>query len=120
MTSQDPLIGGLISGGSGQANAELVVRAIGPSLQQFGVTGLLNDPALEVRDSQGELVAANNDWETNEEQFRGSAVLHALRPRNERESALRISLPVGAYTALVRGQGNSNGVALVEVYDLRR
>lgn len=94
---------------------------MGPSLQLLsGVSGVLADPELEVRNRNGELVAANDDWQTNAEQFTGSTALVLLRPIDQREAALRVSLPAGAYTVLVRGDANSTGIALIEFYDLRR
>jgi hypothetical protein len=109
------LIGGIIAGGDGQANAQVVVRAIGPQLRRNGIFNALEDPTLEVRDANGAVVGFNDDWFANYEQIPGE-----LQPYNSRESAMRLSLPRGSYTALVRPKANSVGVALVEFYDLRR
>jgi hypothetical protein len=112
----NPLIGGIIAGGDGPANAQIVVRAIGPQLRRNGIFNALEDPTLEVRDANGGVVAFNDDWFANYEQIPGE-----LQPYDSRESALRLSLPRGNYTALVRPKPNSSGgVALVEFYDLRR
>jgi hypothetical protein len=59
-TGDDILIGGLIVGGS--TPEPVVLRALGPTLTQFGVTGVLADAYLELRDGNGNLVEANNDW----------------------------------------------------------
>jgi hypothetical protein len=109
------LIGGMIAGGPGQENAEIVVRALGPSMIYFGVTNAIDDPTLEVRDNNGVIVAFNDDWGSNSEQL----TFTALEPLN-RESAMRLSLPRGNYTAIVRAKGVTGGVALVEFYDLRQ
>ena len=109
------LIGGIIAAGDGQANAELVVRAIGPQLRRNGIFNALDDPMLEVRDANGNLIAFNDDWVANYQQIPGD-----LQPHFNQESALRLSLPRGNYTAIVRAKSNSGGVALVEFYDLRR
>jgi hypothetical protein len=114
--ASDVLIGGIIAGGDGQANAEIVVRAIGPQLQQNGISNALDDPTLELRDSNGNLISFNDDWSTNYDQV----VFSRLAPFNNTESAMLLSLPRGNYTAIVRAKGNSGGVALVEFYDLRR
>jgi hypothetical protein len=114
--SNNVLIGGIIAGG-GQANAEIVVRAIGPELQWAGVFNALADPTLEVRDNNGAVVAFNDDWLVNGDDF---VSISELTPRFTQESAMRLSLPAGNYTALVRPKGNIGGVALVEFYDLRR
>jgi hypothetical protein len=114
--ASDVLIGGIIAGGDGQANAEIVVRAIGPQLQQNGISNTLDDPTLELRDFNGNLISFNDDWSTNADQLSYSG----LAPFNNTESAMLLSLPHGNYTAIVRAKENRSGVALVEFYDLRR
>jgi hypothetical protein len=57
------LIGGLIIGNGEQP--VIVVRAIGPTLGSSGITQPLQDPTLEVRDSNGGLIAFENDWQDN-------------------------------------------------------
>jgi hypothetical protein len=109
------LIGGVIIGGDGQANDEVVVRAIGPDLRIGGIFNALDDPTLELRDGNGSLVASNDDWATNYDQIPGD-----FRPLQSTDSALRVSLSRGNYTAIVRAKPNGGGVALVEFYDLWR
>jgi hypothetical protein len=113
--ASDVLIGGIIEGGDGKANDEVVVRALGPQLKGSGVQKALDDPTLEVRDNNGSLLAFNDDWTTNSSQLSYTG----LAPSNNVESAMRMSLPPGNYTAIVRAKGSSAGVALVEFYDLR-
>lgn len=114
VTPDDPLIGGVIVGGEGQANAELIVRAIGRSQAGGGDYTAMADPRLELRDREGTLLAYNDDVADNWEQFTGSA--RELRPANPKHAAVRVSVPRGEYTAIVRGDGSG----LVEFYDLRR
>ena len=109
------LIGGIIVGGDGQANDDVVVRAIGPHLRQNGVFDALQDPTLELRDSNGNLLAFNDDWLVNSDQ-----VPAEFHPYESTESAMRVSFARGIYTAIVRPKGNGGGVGLVEFYDLRR
>jgi hypothetical protein len=109
------LIGGIIAGGDGPENAQIVVRAIGPQLRRNGIFNALEDPTLEVRDVNGGLLAFNDDWFANYEE-----IPTELHPYHSRESAIRLSVPHGSYTALVRVKANSGGVALVEFFDLRR
>ena len=111
----DLLIGGIIAGGDGQGNTVVVARAIGPQLRRNGVLNAIEDPTLELRDHNGSLVAFNDNWGDNFDQIPGE-----LQPGHTRESALRVSLPRGNYTAIVRPKGDLGGVALVEFYDLRR
>jgi uncharacterized protein GlcG (DUF336 family) len=108
------MIGGFIIGNYGNAN--VVVRALGLSLAQAGVANALANPSFDVRDSNGTLVGANDDWKsTQEEDLRATA----LAPSVDTESAALLSLSPGAYTALVRSGDGATGVALVEVYNLR-
>ena len=108
------LIGGLIV--RGNEPATVVVRAVGPSLTQHGIVGALADPALELRDANGDLLAANNDWTDTQQ-----ALVEAsgLAPTEPSESAIVQTLPAGNYTAIVYGNGSTAGVALVEIYNLR-
>ena len=107
------LIGGIIVGGS--TPKPVVVRALGPTLTQFGVTGVLADPYLELRDGNGNLLEANNDWQESPEAATISA--EGMAPLNAKESAMAPTLSPGNYTALVSGVGGTTGTALVEVYD---
>lgn len=107
------LIGGLIVGGN--AAKPVILRALGPSLTQFGVTGVLADPALQLRDGNGNLVEANNDWQQSPEA--ATIIGHGKAPLNAKESAMAPTLNPGNYTALVTGVGGTTGTALIEVYD---
>ena len=112
-TGANILIGGLIVGGS--TPKPVVIRALGPTLTQFGVTGVLADPFLQLRDANGNLVEANNDWQQSPE----AAIINAdgKAPSSAKESAMAPTLSPGNYTALVSGVGGTTGTALVEVYD---
>jgi hypothetical protein len=110
---QKVLIAGFIV--TGNAEKKVIVRGIGPSLGNFGVTDVLADPVLELYDQKGSLVATNDNWRDGNASEISAA---GLAPANEREAALVASLPPGAYTAVERGSGNGNGIALVEIYDL--
>ncbi len=114
-TGDNVMIGGLIVGPAGAPNAKVVVRAIGPSLGNFGIQGALQDPTLELVNSSGTVLRANNDWKDSQ---RTEIEAVSLQPGDDRESALVETVAPGAYTAIVRGLGNTTGVALVEVYNL--
>jgi Cysteine-rich secretory protein family len=104
------LIGGLIV--VGQSSADVIVRAIGPSLS---VPGAMADPTLELRDATGTLLASNDNWRsTQEAAIAGTGVA----PTRDAESAIVTSLSPGSYTAIVRGANGTTGVAVVEVYQL--
>jgi pectin methylesterase-like acyl-CoA thioesterase len=112
-TNNDVLIGGFIIGGNGRANGRVVIRAIGPSLSAFGVTGALQDPVLTLKNAHGSTVISNDDWQESQELEINQT---GLAPTHVRESALVTSLSDGYYTAIVSGQSDAMGVAVVEVY----
>jgi hypothetical protein len=112
------LIGGLIAGGNGNANAELVVRAIGSGLQGSGVQDYLPDPALEVRDANGAVIAANDDFRTPSENT--STVPTELSVRSSQDAATGTKVSPGNYTVIVYGKNGATGNALIEIYDLNR
>lgn len=114
-TGDNVMIGGVIIGGAATETSDVVVRAIGPSLTDLGITDPLEDPMLELHDENGALIASNNNWrDTQEMEIEASG----LAPTDNRESAIEASLTPGAYTAIVLGVNNTTGVALVEFYRL--
>lgn len=118
----DVMIGGFIVHGT--EPKRVIIRAIGPELTQYGVPNALANPALELHDGTGALIASNDNWQhtiirgiITENQVR-DIMASRLAPRDPRESAIIAELPAGSYSAIVRGVNNTTGVALVEVYDL--
>jgi hypothetical protein len=112
-TGDDIVIGGFIleEGSIGTT----ILRGIGPSLSGTGVSAL-PDPKLELRDSQGALIASDDNWMDAPNQ---AAIVQAagLAPSDHLESAIAAILLPGPYTALLSGVNNETGVGLVEVYD---
>ncbi len=116
-TSDEVLIGGFIMGGNALSNNAAVVRALGPSLANARVSNALQDPVLELHNSSGALIASNDNWqETQKEQITATG----LAPTDTKESAIFTTLPAGNYTAIVRGAGETTGVALLEVYSVNQ
>ena len=113
-TGNNVLIGGFILGRE-SGMSRIVVRALGPSLSAAGVDGALADPALELRNSNGELVRGNRNWRDDQE---AEITQTGIPPQDDRESAVTAMLPAGSYTAIVTGEGATTGVGLIEVYDL--
>lgn len=112
-SGQNVLIGGFIIQGSQPKT--LILRAIGPSLVSSGVTNVLANPVLELRDSAGVLVASNNDWQdTQASQIQQSGIA----PTNPLESAMLKTLAPGSYTAVVSGSGGGQGNGLIEAYEM--
>jgi hypothetical protein len=110
-TGLNVMIGGVIV----TSTKTVLVRALGPTLIQFGLANTLADPALELRNAQGTLLDSNDNWQTSPQKTQIQAT--GFAPPNSAEPALYISLPTGNYTAIVHGVGPApNGTALVEVY----
>jgi hypothetical protein len=96
-------------------NKQVLVRALGPTLTNFGVTNALSDPQLELHDGNGTLIASNDDWKDPDQNIIAAT---GLAPPNDLESAIAETIAPGNYTAIVRGFNSATGVALVEVYAL--
>jgi hypothetical protein len=114
-TDNNVMIGGLIMGPTGGVSTKVVVRAIGPSLSNFGIAGALQDPTLDLVDANGASLRANDNWKDSQQ---AEIEATGLQPSDIREAALIETLAPGNYTAVVRGAGNTTGVALVEVYNV--
>ncbi len=117
-TDNNVLIGGVIVGaGTGDGTANVLIRALGPSVP---VAGVLSDPTLELHDGSGALIDSNDDWKTRPDGTSQQAEIEAttIPPNNDLESALLETLSPGNYTAIVRGKDNTLGVGMVEVYNL--
>ncbi len=112
-TGDDVMIGGFII--SAEEATKVLLRAIGPSLAQSGVTDVLEDPVLELHDATGNLISSNDNWQTTQ---KAAIQATTIPPSDLHESAIVATLSPGNYTAIVRGQNGGTGVALVEVYNL--
>lgn len=106
-------IGGFIVGPNSGGGARVLVRGLGPSLSD--VPNRLEDPALELHDSNGALLAANDDWTTNQTEIAATGAA----PSDNRESAVVADLAPGSYTAILSGKNDTTGIGSVEVYHLQ-
>lgn len=107
------MIGGFILGANG---ARVIVRAIGPSLANAGVTGALSNPTLSLRNANGVEIAANDNWrDTQQREIRDAGVA----PADDLESAISTTLPNGNFTAVMQGVNGATGIGLIEVYNLQ-
>jgi hypothetical protein len=109
------MIGGFITSG-GNGATRVVVRGLGPTLTQLGVSGALADPVVTLVDGNGNVVQNNNDWKNTQQ-----AAIEAtgLAPPNDLEAAILATVAPGHYTAILSGNGGGTGIGLVEVYKLR-
>src|SRR4029077_11647871 len=113
-TGDNVLIAGFHIAGS-NATKQVVLRALGPTLAQFGVTNAMQNPTLELHNSSGSLIAFNDNWQ---QAPNFQSIPANLQPPNGLESVILINLSPGSYTSIVRGLLKSSGTALVEVYDI--
>lgn len=94
----------------------ILIRAVGPGLEGFGIRDALPGPWLQLRDARGALVAENNGWRGNPEVTRTSERVGAFSlVHGSGDSALVTALEPGAYTVQVHGAGS--GITLLEIYD---
>jgi hypothetical protein len=109
-TGDNAMIGGFIVL---NGNQKVIVRAIGPSVP---VAGALQDPVLELHDSNANVIT-NDNWRTGGQE--AEIIATTVPPSDDRESAIVRTLTPGNYTAVVRGVNQTTGVALVEVFALQ-
>ena len=114
-TADNIVIAGFVLGGN-SGNTRIIVRGLGRTLYDFGIANPLADPTLELRDNNGSLILANNDWQDTPT---GNPELTAagLAPTYPEESGMAATLPPGLYTALLAGHNGTTGVGVVEVYE---
>ena len=114
-TGNNVVIAGFILGNNG-GNDRIVLRGLGPSLSQYGISNALQNPVLELRNQNGFLLRSNDDW--MDDPLQAAEITAAgLAPSDPRESAIAASLPPGTYTAILAGLNDTEGVGVVEVYD---
>ena len=115
-TQANVMIGGFILGGS-SASAKVAVRGIGPSLSHVGLSNLLADPTLELRDESGTLLVANDDWQDDPIAASNLTFL-GLAPGDPHESGIFTSLPPGSFSAILAGKNGGTGIGLIEIYNV--
>jgi hypothetical protein len=115
-TGSDILIAGFTINGTG--TKRVLVRAVGPTLVTFGVTGTLADPTLKVIDSRAVTIASNDNWDVALSATFTQVGAFPLAV-SSKDAALLVTLPAGSsYTVQVSGVNNSTGEALIEVYEV--
>src|ERR1017187_4907882 len=116
-TAGNILIAGFVVGGS--TSRTVLIRASGPALVPFGVSGPLSDPELQLY-SGSTLLGPNYAWGGHAEIANAAASVGAFAwsDASSTDSAILVTLPPGTYTAQVFGAGGDTGVALVEVYEV--
>jgi hypothetical protein len=117
LAPDEVLIGGLIVGGGSGGASRVVIRGMGSNFG-YGVPNELYDPTLELRDRNGMILAANDNWaDTQRDELRATMLAPSPDERSV-HAAILVALPPGNYTAVVRGKGQDQGLALIEAYNL--
>jgi hypothetical protein len=120
-TGDNVMIAGFVAGPANAAPTGILIRGMGPSLSNSGVSNPLQDPTLELRDSNGTKLRTNDNWkiddvsgQSQEADIRGTGI----PPSDDREAAILVDVSPGAYTAILAGKNNGIGVGLVEIYNV--
>lgn len=114
-TGDNILIAGFVVDGT--AAKTLLIRGVGAKLAEFGVSGVLADPKLEIYNAAASKVAENDSWNALLQPVARSVGAFDLTI-GSRDAAIMITLAPGAYTAQISGIGGTTGEALVEVYEV--
>lgn len=111
-TGERQMIGGFVIRNGAK---RVLIRALGPSLANFGISEPLGDPSIALF-SGGTQIATNDNWQTGNDVAAINAT--GFAPTNAKESALLVTLEEGAFTVIVSGVGGATGVAIVEAYEI--
>jgi hypothetical protein len=115
-TGGSVLIGGFII--TGNAPKTVALRAVGPSLANLGLSGVLADPTLELRSSNGGLITQNDNWQDDSAQAAQLTSL-GLALEDSKESGIVATLNAGeSYTAILAGKNGGSGIGVVQIYDV--
>ena len=122
-TGGNVLISGLVV--KGTAPKRILIRAAGPALKSFGVTGTLDRPVLALFNGSGNPITSDTGWanqpsgsSVNDVRLAAQQVSAFPFPDNSDDCAMVVTLAPGCYTAQVSGVNGTTGIALVESYDL--
>jgi PKD repeat protein len=114
-TGDNVVIGGFVAGPENAAPVSVLIRGIGPSLSNSGVSGTLQDPTLTLHDSNGNTIKANDNWKDTQQ---ADIEATGIPPTDERESAIVTPIAPGSYTAILAGKDDTTGVGLIEIYNI--
>jgi len=105
---------------SGSSPERVLIRAVGPTLQNYGVVGTMPDPFLRLFDQGGRVLYENDDWGNAPDPTAITQAGNATGafPLTGKDAAILVNLFPGVYTAQASSQGRGAGVVLLEVYEL--
>ena len=106
---------------SGAAAKKVLIRAVGPGLAPYNVSGVLAQPQLTLY-TNSQVIAQNAGWSTSPDAAEIATVSAQVQAfplvPGSADAALLINLVSGGYTALVTGAGGASGNCLVEIYEV--
>jgi hypothetical protein len=123
---------------TGATSGEFLIRGVGPTLANFGVSGVLAQPTITLYDSSSNVIATNTGWGNAiqgapsgatestvaaTEQLATANIMASVGafalPAGSADCAIVVTLPTGQYTAILSGINGATGVGLVEIYEIR-
>jgi Ig-like domain-containing protein len=116
-----PVVGFTVGGGTSMT---VLLRASGPALAQFGISGILPDPRLELSRDNGDgtstLIGSDTGWGGSPQITAEASTVGAFSwgESATADSALLVTLPPGNYNVEVSGANGDFGLALLEVYEV--
>lgn len=115
-----PMVAGFVVAGEGPV--KLLIRAAGPALADFGVSGILVNPRMILHNASGEEIGNNDSWHAagNVEDLRKfSALAGAFTfPEDSNDAAMLVTLQPGVYTVQIEGVAGASGISLIELYEV--
>lgn len=106
---------------SGSSPRRLLIRGVGPTLEQFAITNALADPQLKVFDAAGALHAQNDNWNDTPSAIDIRTTAETIGafalPTGSKDAALLLTLGPSTYTVHLSGAASSTGIALIEIYE---
>jgi PKD domain len=120
-TGDSVMIAGFVAGPANSADTGILIRGIGPSLSNHGISNPLSDPTLELHDANGATIRSNDNWKVddrNGDSQQAAIESTGLAPTDDRESAILTDIAPGNYTAILAGKNGTTGVGLVEIYNV--
>ena len=114
-TGDNRMVAGVIVGPANAAPTGILIRGMGPSLASSGISNPLPDPTLELRDKNGTLLRANDNWKDSQQaEIEGTGI----PPGNNAEAAIVVDVAPGDYTAILADKNGAIGVGLIEIYNI--
>jgi hypothetical protein len=114
-TDDNRMFAGFIAGPPSAAPTGILIRGMGPSLSNFGIANPLQNPTLELHDSNGTTLRVNDDWKDTQQ---ADIEATGIPPGNNSESAILVDVAPGTYTAILAGKGGGTGIGLIEIYNV--